>query len=166
MKLTPNAVKAIGERIVANELTYRGWLAVNTNSGEENSPNIDIIALKDGKRVTIQVKSTNAKCKNHSYHLGRYQKDDGECYFNTKAGVKADFVVAVYLFSPNNYSCLITPIKEAESMCQQHGAYWANKPKKDGAQRSTNFPIYIEAKNAANYGLVIDAYVDAWELLE
>ena len=119
--LTATAIGAIGERIVANELTFRGFLAVNANSGEENSPNCDLIALKDGQRRTIQVTATNASSHKVQYFLG-YYKEVGH-HFNTKTGPKADVVIAVYLYSLVNYSCLILPIKDAGRVCRQHGAH-------------------------------------------
>ena len=162
--LSSNAIKALGERIVSNELTYRSWLAVNTNSGEENSPNIDLIALKDEKRVTVQVKSTRAASHRGQYFFGYYREEGA--YFNTKKGPKADFVVAVYVDSPADYTCLILPADEAERMCHQHGTHWIHVPKKNGERRSPNFPIYLDVKRSAAYGLDIQPFVDAWHLIE
>ena len=163
-RLRPNAVKALGERIVANELTFRGWLAVNTNSGEENSPNIDLIALKDEKRVTIQVKTTSARSHKGQHFMGYYKEGGG--YFNTKNGPSCDFVVAVYVYSPARYSCLVLRTGDAEQMCRQHGNYWVNVPKRNGERRSPKFPVYLSVERSRKYGLDVTPFVDAWDLID
>ena len=162
--LSSNAIKALGERIVANELTFRGWLAVNTNSGEENSPNIDLIALKGEKRITIQVKTSGARSHKGQHFMG-YYKEEGR-YFNTKDGPSCDFVVAVYVYSPDSYSCLVLPVDDAEEVCRQHGKYWMNVPKKNGERRSPNFPVYLGKHRSSKYGLDITPFVDAWDLID
>ena len=161
--LSSNAVKALGERIVANELTFRGWLVVNTNSGEQNSPNIDLIALKGDKRVTIQVKTTGAQSHKGQHFMGYYREEGG--YFNSKPGPKCDFVVTVHVYAPTDYSCLVLPVAEAEDMCGLHGEYWMNVPKKDGDMRSPRFPVYLGEKRSKEYGLDITPYLDAWQLV-
>ncbi len=157
--LSSNAIKAIGERIVANELTFRGWLAVNANSGEENSPNVDLMALRGDKRVTIQVKTSSAR-SNEDQHFMGYYKEQG-AYFNAKPGPTSDFVVSVYVNSPTNYRCLVLPVGDAERMCKLAGEHWMNVPKKDGGRRSPNFRILLSAG-----GQQIASFVDAWHLLE
>lgn len=163
-KLSSNAVKAIGERVVANELTYRGWVAINANSGEENAPNIDIIALNKNKRITIQVKSSTASSHKGHYFLG-YKKGDN-AHFNTKYGPIADYIIAVYIFSPTNYTCLVLPVNEAERVCTIHNKHWMSKLKRDGNIRSENFPVYIKEDHAQEYGVSIGEYIEAWHLLD
>ena len=161
--LSSTATAAIGERIVANELTFRGFLAVNANSGEENFPNLDLIALKGGQRSTIQVKASNASSHKGQYRLGQY-RETGD-YFNRKTGPKADVIIAVYLYSPIKYSCLILPVKDAERVCRQHGARWMNTPKRNGQKRSPNFPIFVRPDRSDDYGLDIQPFIDAWHLI-
>ena len=161
--LSSTASAAIGERIVANELTFRGFLAVNVNSGEENSPNLDLIALKGGQRSAIQVKASHASSHKGQYRLG-YYRETGD-YFNTKTGPKADVVIAVYFYSPSEYTCLILPVKDAEQVCRQQGAHWMNTAKKDGQKRSTKFPIYVHPDRSGDYGLDIQPFIEAWHLI-
>ena len=163
-KFSSNAIKAIGERIVANELTFRGWIAVNVNSGEENAPNIDLIALKNHKRITIQVKTTSAQSHKDQFFLG-YHRENGS-YFNEKAGPKADFLACVYIHSPKNYSCLVIPISKAEKLCINHGLYWVNKPKRNGDVRSPKFPVFVGVKHSKEYKFPVQDYVDAWHQLD
>ena len=162
--LSSNAVKAVGERIVANELTFRGWLVVNANSGEENSPNIDLIALKDDERVTIQVKTSGARSHKDQHFMGYYREEGS--YFNTKPGPTCDFVVSVYVYAPSRYSCLVLAVGDAERMCKLHGDNWINVPKKDGERRSPNFRIHLGVERSGKYGLEISSFIDAWHLLE
>jgi len=161
--LTANAIGAIGERIVANELTFRGFLAVNANSGEENSPNFDIIALKGKQRPTIQIKTSNASSHKGQYFFG-YYKETGD-YFNTKNGPKADIIIAVYLYNPISYSCLILPVKDAERVCRRQASHWMNTPKKNGQKRSPSFPIFIHPDRSIDYGLDIKPFINAWHLI-
>ena len=161
--LKPAAKAAIGERIVANELTYRGFLVVNTNSGEQNSHNIDIIALKDGQRCTIQVKASSSSSHKGQYFMGMYRKTGD--YFNRKPGPRADIIISVYFFSPSDYLCLILPVTDAERVCRQHGEQWMKTPKRDGQERSSKFPIYINPKSRSGDGPDIGPFIDAWHLV-
>jgi len=88
--------KAAGEALVTYKLSRRGWLVVNTNSGVQNMPNFDLIAMKDDRRVTVQVKSGRDKNK---VPLSGVYRENG-IYFNTKEGPKAD-VVAFVRLSPD-----------------------------------------------------------------
>jgi hypothetical protein len=157
-----NSTKAIGERIVANEMTFAGWLVVNTNSGEENSPNFDLIGLKGDLRVTVQVKATRSKSGDEeSFHFGRYRAD--AVYFNSKDGPKCDFVVAVNFSSPKVYNCLVMDTGRANNIADKHAKGWWNTPKKDGGQRKP-FPVYVSIKDNPDHAARTN--LNSWELLE
>ena len=79
--------RAAGESYVAYKLARNGWMAVNANSGVANMPNVDLICLRDKKRIAVQVKSAKA---DKSIMLAGTYKADG-VYFNAKEGPKADF---------------------------------------------------------------------------
>jgi Holliday junction resolvase len=79
-RLKKQLSKAAGEAIVTYKLSRQGWLVVNANSGIQNISNLDLIAMKGKKRITIQVKA--ARDKKHIQLAGKF-KSDGR-YFNTK----------------------------------------------------------------------------------
>lgn len=158
-KLSSSAIKAIGERLVSNELTFRGWTVINANAGEQNAPNIDLIALNKKNRITIQVKCSTAKSHKDQHFFG-YSGSKGKL-FNTKDGPEADFIVSIYVHSPCQYSCLVLPTKTAERACQKHREYWQDNPKRDGGKRSENFPIFLNLKKDDS----LEKYADAWELI-
>ena len=142
--------KAIGERIIANELTYKGWLVVNANSGEQNAPNLDLIAIKDNKRITIQVKSSDG---GNLFLLG-WGFNENKKYFNTKNGPKTDFIATVIIEAPSKYKYLILPVKKAEEIAKKCGEIYSNKPKKNGEKRSNIFPINISINDLKKYDLL------------
>ena len=77
---------------------------------------------------------------------------------------ESDVVIAVRLYGPANYSCLIAPANAAEKICRKHGKNWIDTPKKNGQKRSENFPIFIHPERCENYGLSIEQYIDCWNL--
>jgi hypothetical protein len=142
--------KAIGERIIANELTYRDWLVVNANSGEQNAPNLDLIAIKDNKRITIQVKS----CDGGNLFLLGWGFNKDKKYFNTRVGPKADFIATVIIETPSKYKYLILPVKKAEEIAREYGKFYSDKPKKNGDKRSDIFPININIDSLKDSSLL------------
>lgn len=150
--------RSAGEAYVAYMLARHGWLAVNANGGS-NMPNVDIVALKGNKRITLQVKAAKA---DKSIPLAGTFKPDGK-YFNTKDGPKADFVVAVML--PRDVkiapACYIFPAKSANRIANKIGRSIAGKPKRDGSKKSLTFPIWLKGKDR-DYA---EKFTVAWDKL-
>ena len=113
----------IAERIVTNELEYRGFRVSDLNK-EGTSANADLLAAKDGQTWQIQVK-------------GAVQGNDGEWFgygfctvkaisreepiFNKHSSFyKAEIVVLVSAKSPKEYSCLVLPVEIAEKAAQMN----------------------------------------------
>jgi hypothetical protein len=113
-------VGRIAERIVSNELEYRGFRVSDLNK-EGKAANADLIAAKSGRTWQIQVKG-------HSYdgwwfHYG-FCTDEiihgrGNMFNRAKDNFyKAQFVVMVCVKSPNDYQCLVVPADIAEKAAQ------------------------------------------------
>lgn len=152
--------KAAGESYVTYRLAREGWLAVNANSGVANMPNVDLIALKGDKRVTIQIKSAKA---NRAIPLAGNYKPDG-VYFNAKTGPKADFVIAALIHRDKvaTPTCYVFPVAVANKVAQTHGRELADTPKRDGSVRSMTFPIWLKGDAV----LAVADYGEAWGLLD
>ena len=115
-------VGKIAERIVANELEYRGFLVSDLNR-DRTSANADLIAVGHNKVWQVQVKgatNTPANVDGNRWWVGygyssQEQIDSKIPHFNTKSSAyKADCVVFVAVNSPSNYKCIVMPIACAE----------------------------------------------------
>lgn len=151
--------RAAGEAYVSYSLARFGWLAVNTNVGL-NMPNVDIVALKGKRLITIQVKAAKA---DKSVPLAGSFKADGT-YFNSKIGPQADFVVAVAI--PRKIEvvpvCYVFPVKAANKLAKKIGNRIAHTKKRDGSQRSQTFPIWLKGKDRS----LADDFRNKWEVLD
>jgi hypothetical protein len=121
-------VGSIAERIVSNELEYRGYRVSNLNK-EGLSANADLLAVKNGMTWQIQVKgSTFSDC---DFWFGYGQANEAmiegtEPAFNKRSTkfYKAEVVVLVSVKSPSQYQCLVLPVDVAEQAAQinlKHG---------------------------------------------
>lgn len=147
--------KAAGEALVCYKLARYGWLPVNANSGVANMPNLDVIALKGERRVTIQVKA--AVGKGWTMFAGRAKPNGG--YFNTKPGPKADYVVCVRLEPGSDDAvCFVMPVEKAEELACQLVSDHMAKPKRNGQSRELNFPVWIKDN-------VLEEWREAWNKL-
>ena len=118
--------KAAGESLVAYKLSRRGWFVVNANSGVQNMPNFDLIAMKDDRRVTIQVKAAK---DSHQVPMAGVYREDGQ-YYNTKDGPKA-YVVAMVRLDPKGEDddVFFVPAKEANDIAREYGdGHAINRP--------------------------------------
>ncbi len=138
-------VGRVAERIVANELEYRGFRVSDLNK-EGTSANADLIAAKNGKTWQIQVKGASFEkgyAEGWWFSYGYCDKeiiaDKFLPMFNRRNGFyQADIVAMVCVKTPKEYKCLIMPVKEAEKAAQMNLEY-AYRPKKlDGSDKKPN----------------------------
>jgi hypothetical protein len=138
--INKNNVGRIAERIVANELAYRGFRVSDLNK-EGTSENADLLAAKDGETWQIQVKGSTATEESGwwvSYGFCDRDIIDGKKQmFNhsRSAFYKAQIVVLVSVKSPTEYSCVVLPVREAEKAAQLNLDYAYRTPKKDGSPK-------------------------------
>lgn len=140
MAITKQSIGKIAERIVMNELEFRGYRATDLNK-DGLSANSDILAAKDGKTWQIQVKGATNK------EADRWWVQYGHCsieniahqaaIFNSKDSFYiAQYVAFVAVRSPWNYRCFILPVSKAEKAAQINLDRYYRKPKKlDGGVR-------------------------------
>lgn len=138
-KITQYNVGRIAERIVANELEYRGFRVSDLNK-EGTSSNADLLAACEGQTMQIQVKGLTCNDK-EGWWFGYGHSSDAvlartESMFNRSGGsfYKAEVVVLVGVKSPQDYHCLVLPEHIAESAAQMNLDGWARRPKKDGSR--------------------------------
>ena len=136
--------KAAGESLVVYKLSRRGWLVVNANSGVQNMPNFALIAMKEDRRVTIQVKAAKS---GHQVPMAGIYREDGR-YYNNKDGPKAD-VVAMVRLDPKGEDddVFIVPTEEANDIAREYGDAHAIEKKKRGS--SLNFPMWARVKGTS-----------------
>ncbi len=115
-------VGRIAERIVSNELEYRGFRVSDLNK-EGTSANADLLAAKEGETWQIQVKGAT---EDHGWWFGYGHCNDAtiagqEGMFNRSQSdgfYKAEIVVLACVKLPKEYSCLILPVLIAERAAQ------------------------------------------------
>jgi hypothetical protein len=145
-------VGRLGELLVEQQLVERGWHPVRLDTSQM-AANADLLAINKAKRVSIQVKTTNAYHKHaHSDFLGfgyassHLQKETP--VFNSKLSpLIADIIVAVH-YHPTTPRFVVMPVGYAELLCQAHIKHWYDIPLKKGGRRTTNFPIYLSFSRA------------------
>jgi hypothetical protein len=146
--LTGN-VGLLGELQVEQRLVESGWHPVRLDTGSM-AANADLLAMDRRKRVSIQVKSTDASSgHSHAHCLGFGSASaylGGGSVFNGKESpIVADVVVGVG-YQPGGSRFAVMPVAFAEAICRLHCDYWAGVPKREsggGGQRSNSFTIYL-----------------------
>jgi hypothetical protein len=131
-------VGSIAERIVSDELEYRGYRVSNLNN-EGLSANDDLLAVKDGVTWQIQVKGSTEE---DGFWFGYGHATEGivagiEPAFNRKSTkfYKAEIVVLVCVKSPSVYQCLILSIEVAERAAQINMDHGLRTAKSDGSPK-------------------------------
>lgn len=138
----------LGELELELQLVRNGWHPVRLDTAQMAS-NADLLAIDKKRRVSIQVKTTDAgKQHRHrqwlqfGYSTGYLR--DGKPIFNSKASpLIADVIVGVYYRSPGT-RFVVMPVAFAEALCRKQVDYWSAVPTRtDKGTRSQNFPIWL-----------------------
>ncbi len=142
MTIGKHNVGRIAERIVANELEARGFRVSDLNK-EGTAANADLVAIRSGQMLQIQVKGASNGLKERCWvgygyfseqmTAGKEQILAGkERIFNRIKSnfYKADYVILVAVRSPEEYSCIVLPVDVAEKAAQLHLAAfrWRSGP--------------------------------------
>jgi len=179
----PRNIGLLGELAVETELVYREWHPVRLDTAQM-AANADMIAIKRHKKVSIQVKTTDAITQHtHSkaFGFGRAKAylnskflDDVVPFFNSKESpLIADVIIGV-LYNSDNRQFVILPVAMAEKLCRAHADYWYTKPKMDGTTRSPSFPVYLQFDEIRIHHKLHDTminlnlrrFVDKWDILD
>ena len=167
----------LGELLVEQQLLERGWYPVRLDTAQM-AANADIVALNRERRVSVQVKTTDAKTgHSHSNSVGfgyatAYLRE-GKSIFNSKPSpLVADVVVGVKYDSENS-RFVVMPVAFAEKFGRFHCDYWYSVPTRSGGKRSPSFPIYLYFEGGSRlhpeYNEKISrnilAFEDRWEIL-
>jgi hypothetical protein len=133
-------VGRIAERIVSNELGFRGFRVSDLNK-EGTSANADLLAARNGKTWQIQVKGAT---EDDGWWFGYGYcteaiiagkgKEEGRIFNrgSTSSFYRAEIVVLVSVKSPTKYSCLVLPVETAEKAAQENLDREFRTKKKDG----------------------------------
>jgi hypothetical protein len=122
-------VGRIAERIVANELEYRGFTVRDLNL-EALAANVDLLAVdRNGNEWQIQVKGStydttypnNGWWFQYGYCTEKHIHDQSEMMFNRHEGsFKAKIVALVCVRSPHDYQCIFLRVNDAEKAAQEN----------------------------------------------
>ncbi len=173
----------LGELAVETELVYREWHPVRLDTAQM-ATNADLIAIKRHKKVSIQVKTTDAiipHTHSKSFGFGRAgayldskATEDIVPFFNSKESpLIADVIIGV-LYNSDNRQFVILPVAMAEKLCRAHADYWQATPKRDGTIRSSSFPVYLQFDEIRTRHILHDTminhnlrrFVDKWDILD
>lgn len=147
------SIGLLGELAVEMQLVQMGWHPVRLDTARMAS-NSDILAINRKKRVSIQIKTTDAKEHSHSKHLGfgfstAYLKDGKPVFNSKKSPLIADVIIGVS-YHPEHTRFVVMPVSFAEKLCRHHCDFWNSIPKRDGKPRSNSFPIYINFSHTSH----------------
>ena len=172
-------VGLLGELAVEMQIVQRGWHPVRLDTAQMAS-NADLIAVNRQRRVSIQVKTTNAETQHNGNVAGwlsfgyatGYLKDRKPIFNSKNSPLIADVVIAVS-YHPHKTRFVIMPVAFAESLCCIHCNYWSSVPTRSGSKRSLAFPIYlpftvtrqVHAKHFDCMQRNVLKFEDAWDVL-
>jgi hypothetical protein len=136
-------VGRIAERVVANELEYRGFMVRDLNL-EGLAANVDLLAVKDGKVWKIQVKGSsydttypnNGWWFQYGYCTEEHIHNiDAKMFNRSKGSFCAEVVVLVCVRSPHEYQLIVLPVKTAEEAAQINLDYAYRSKNSDGSDK-------------------------------
>lgn len=144
--LTSKEIGLLGELEVEKHLIINHWHPVRLNTSQV-AANIDLLAIRDTNKVSIQIKTTNACGHSHANYMqfgnAGNHLTTGKSIFNSKdSPLKADIIIGVH-YHPNKIRFVIMPVAFAEKLCQDHCKYWSKLETKKGTSRSNNMSIYL-----------------------
>jgi hypothetical protein len=143
----------LGELAVEMQIVQQGWHPVRLDTAQMAS-NADLLAVNRKRRVSIQVKTTNAQTQHEiaqhrdgagwlSFGYATNYLRNGTNIFNSKKSpLIADVVIAVG-YHPMKPRFVIMPVVVAEILCRRQCDFWAAVPTKANKKRSLSFPISL-----------------------
>ena len=175
-------VGRIAERIVANDLEFRGF-RVSDLDRDRTSANADLLAVRDKKTFQIQVKGASNTSKDRWFwvQFGYCDQDildrNGEIFNRVSSFYQADIVVLVTVRSPKEYSCVVLPVEIAEQAAQinldRDFRILARKGHPKKPHKVWTYLDYIpKSKDVSNNTLyseeqkLLEPYRDKWEVLQ
>lgn len=113
---------ALGELMVSQQLTTRGWTVCIPMVGG-NASHFDLVAAKGSLVHRIQVKASSRLCTTGAYVWGTSKGSEGKSSYSL---ADFDFIVLVFVTEPALY--IIMPIAEASKVktvkTKVNGKYW------------------------------------------
>jgi hypothetical protein len=137
-EISKGNVGRIAERIVANELEFRGFRVSDLNS-DGTAANADLLAVSPNQTLQVQVKGA-ANVEGpwwvaYGFCTPEIIASPSETMFNRKSTFyKANLIVLVAVRSAKDYCCIVLPVADAERLARLNikREYWTKdgKPKK------------------------------------
>lgn len=125
IKIDRHSICRIAERIVANELEWRGFRVSDLNK-EGTAANADLLAVSPRQTLQIQVKGSLNGPKDRLWWIGYGFFSDQvvagtKPIFNrVKSFYAANVVILVAVRSPKKYSCVVLPFDKAKQAAELH----------------------------------------------
>jgi hypothetical protein len=121
-EISKGNVGRIAERIVANELEFRGFRVSDLNS-DGTAANADLLAVSPNLTLQVQVKgASNVKepwWVEYGFCTSEIIASPSETMFNRKNSFyKANLIVLVAVRSAKDYCCIVLPVAEAERLAR------------------------------------------------
>jgi hypothetical protein len=174
-------VGRIAERIIANELEFRGFRVSDLNR-DGTSANADLLAVSSKNIWQVQVKGATNTEKDRGWwvqygHCNESVIAGREPMFNRVSSFyKADVVILVAVKSPKDYTCLVLPVAIAEKSSQINlDRDFRTSTAKGAPKKPHKMWIALDSipntKNASRRALFVEeleilkSYRDKWEIL-
>jgi hypothetical protein len=148
LKSTPTRIPNVGrmaERIVSNELEFRGFRVTDLNK-DGTAANADLLAVCGDCIRQIQVKGATEDSGwwiHYGYSTQSIITNRDEPIFNRHSSFyKADTVVLVSVKSPSDYCCIVLPVTVAEEVAQMNLDREYRTPTRDGKAKKPG-PVWI-----------------------
>jgi len=175
--INKNNVGRIAERIVSNELEYRGFRVSDLNK-EGTSANADLLAARDGKTWQIQVKGAteeNGWWVNYGFGTEEVIAGTKPMYNAATSFYRAQVVVLVSVRSPHDYCCVVLPVAVAEKAAQLNLDHSYRNTKKDGSRKKPGkvwaaIRYIAKTKDASRIPLlkaeqeILERHINNWDI--
>lgn len=173
-------VGRIAERIVSNELEFRGFRVSDLNK-EGTAANADLLAAGNERTWQVQVKGCTED-KGWWFGYGHCTESiiaangTAPMFNRSSSFYTADLVVLVCVKSPKEYSCLVLPTNVAEQAAQLNITREYRAKNRDGSMKKPG-PVWIAPEYPPSRGdasrldswkveqALIVPYSDNWDIL-
>ena len=169
VRISPQAVGALGEHAVEVELLRHGWIPANVNATVKNAADFDIFAVKDDKTVLLRVRACAPDTR--IFQFGGFEPDKPVQIANFK---KNDFTVLVAISSDrarDEFYVMPSRVVREEIILRQKD--YLAIAKKDGTKRKDtgHWALHLakrrDGQQQGGYNLEEKwkRYRNAWDLL-
>lgn len=170
MRISAQAVGALGEWSAVTELLRRGWIPANINGTVKNAASFDVYAMKNGCHVSIRVRACQPGTSDFQFGGFEPNKPVEMAKFE-----KNDFTVLVCPgVERREDRFFVLPSKLVRAAIMERQQAWMSKRTRKGTERkdSGHWTIHLKDRKDGideggwGYARKWAKYLNNWEILE